>query len=56
MELTTPGGVPCLRIPTPRDASRHLLDALAVTLPTALAHRAVRVVTRKRLPENRRKP
>jgi hypothetical protein len=56
MELTTPGGVPCLRIPTPRDASRHLLDALAVTLPTALAHRALRVVTRKRLPESRRKP
>lgn len=56
IELTAPGGVPCLRIPTPRDSSRRLLDALAVTLPEVLPHRDIRVVTRKRLPENRRKP
>ncbi len=56
MELTTPGGVPCLRIPTPRDSSRRLLEALAVTLPEVLPHRDIRVVTRKRLTENRRKP
>jgi len=56
MQLTGPGGVPCLRIPIPRDTSRRLLEALAVTLPAALPHRAIRVVTRKQLPKNRRKP
>lgn len=56
IKLIVPAGRTCLRIPTPRDTSRQLLDALAVTLPAALPHRAIRVVTRKPLPENRRKP
>jgi mRNA-degrading endonuclease toxin of MazEF toxin-antitoxin module len=56
VELTAPGGVPCLRIPMPGDSSRRLLEALAVTLPEVLPHRDIRVVTRKRLPENRRTP
>jgi transposase len=44
----------CLKIPRPREKSRELLKALDVQMPTALPHREVRVVTRKKLPEQRR--
>lgn len=47
-------GASCLRIPTPRPQSRQLLEALGVTLPQALPHRDLPVVTRKKLSKNRR--
>jgi len=55
-EVRIKGGGSCLRIPTPRRQSRQLLEALAITLPEALPHRDLPVVTRKKLSKNRRKP
>ena len=64
-QVNVKGGGSCLRIPTPRPQSRQLLQALlpvrgtqtgAITLPEALPHRDLPVVTRKKLHENRRKP
>jgi transposase len=46
----------CLKVPKPREKSRDLLKALDIRIPTALPHREVRVVTRKKLPEQRRMP
>jgi hypothetical protein len=55
-QVNVKGGGSCLRIPTPRPQSRQLLEAIAITLPEALPHRDLPVVTRKKLPENRPKP
>jgi hypothetical protein len=55
-QVNVKGGGSCLRIPTPREQSRQLLEALAITLPEALPHRDLPVVTRKKLSKNRRKP
>ena len=55
-QVNVKGGGSCLRIPTPRPQSCQLLQALAITLPEALPHRDLPVVTRKKLHENRRKP
>lgn len=56
-EVKVKGGGCCLRIPTPRQQSRQLLEALAITLPQALPHPAIGgVVTRKKLSEKRSKP
>jgi transposase len=44
----------CLKIPRPREKPRDLLKALGVRTPMVLPHREVRVVTRKKLPEQRR--
>ncbi len=46
----------CLKIPRPRQRSRELLKALDVQMPTVLPHREVRVVTRKKLSEQRKMP
>jgi len=54
-EVRIKGGGSCLRIPTPRPQSRQLLQALGITLPEALPHRDLPVVTRKKLSKNRRK-
>jgi hypothetical protein len=54
-EVKVKGGGSCLRIPTPGPAASALLQALKVSLPEALPHTDVPVVTRKKLPE-RRKP
>jgi len=54
MEMTTPAGGCCLRIPQARANIQQLLDALALHLPAALPHADVRVVTRKKLPEQRK--
>jgi transposase len=53
-EIKLEGGGGCLRIPTPSVASRALLDALKIRLPEALPHTDTRVVTRKKLPEQRK--
>ena len=44
----------CLKIPQPREQSRRLLETLKIKLPGALPKRAIRVVTRKKLPERRK--
>ena len=43
------------RVPKPRASSPRLLAAVAIHLPDALRPRKVRVVTRKQLPERRKK-
>jgi len=56
MEIKVKDHGSCLKIPRPRDKSRELLKALDVRMPMVLPHREVRVVTRKKLPEQRRMP
>ncbi len=55
MEIRTNQGGTCLRIAQPRATSRALLTALDLHLPEALPHTDVPVVTRKKLPERRKK-
>ena len=54
MEIKIKDHGSCLKIPRPREKSRELLKALDVRMPMVLPHREVRVVTRKKLPEQRR--
>jgi transposase len=54
MEIKVKDHGSCLKIPRPREKSRELLKALDVRMPTVLPHREVRVVTRKKLPEQRK--
>jgi len=56
MEIRVKGHGSCIKIPRPREKSRELLKALDVRMPMVLPHREVRVVTRKKLPEQRRMP
>src|SRR3989339_444052 len=44
----------CQKIPRPRQQSRELLEALRIKLPEALPSRNIRVVTRKKLPDQRK--
>lgn len=54
MEIKVKDHGSCLKIPRPREKSRELLKALDVRMPTVLPHREVCVVTRKKLPEQRK--
>jgi len=54
-ELKVDGGGSCLRIPTAGPDSRALLKSLDISLPEALPHTGGRVVTRKKLPERRKR-
>lgn len=54
MEMKIKGQGSCLKIPRPREQSRKLLQALDVRMPTVLPHQKVRVVTRKKLTEQRK--
>jgi transposase len=56
MEIKVKDQGSCLKIPRPREKSRELLKALEIRMPTILPHREVRVVTRKKLPQQRRIP
>ena len=56
MEIKVKDHGSCLKIPRPRKKSMELLKTLGVRMPTALPHREVRVVTRKKLPEQRKLP
>jgi hypothetical protein len=56
MEIRVKDHGSCIKIPRPREKSRELLKALDVRMPMVLPHREVRVVTRKKLPEQRRMP
>ncbi len=49
MEMKVKGQGTCLRIPTPRQLSQELLEALEIQLPTVLPHKEFPVVTRKSL-------
>ena len=53
MEMKVKNQASCLKIPRPRENSRQLLKALDISMPVALPHRNVRVVTRKKLVERR---
>lgn len=55
IEIRANNGGTCLRIPEPRATFRVLLKALDLHLPEALPHTDVPVVTRKKLPEQRKK-
>jgi hypothetical protein len=46
----------CNLIPTPRPKIKKLLHAAQVTLPEILPCKGIKVATRKKLPENRKKP
>jgi hypothetical protein len=54
MEMKVKNQTSCLKIPRPREQSRQLLKSLGISMPTALPHREVRVVTRKKLTERRK--
>lgn len=54
IEMEVKGKGSCLKIPRPRKNSQKLLEALDIHLPLVLPHREVRVVTRKKLPEQRK--
>jgi hypothetical protein len=56
MEMRVEGGGSCLRIPKPADQYGELLEKAGIYLPKALPHKDTHVVTRKKLPERRRKP
>ncbi len=53
IEIHTPDGGRCLRIPKPSGTSQALLQALDLQLPDTLPHVDVPVVTRKKLPTRR---
>jgi transposase len=54
-EIQVEGGGRCLRIPTPSTEGEALLTALKLSLPAVLPHNPVPVVTRKKLPERRKR-
>jgi hypothetical protein len=56
MEVRIKGQSSHIQIPSLREKSQELLRALGIQMPAALPHREVRVVTRKKLPEQRRMP
>ena len=55
MDVQLEGHGTFCRIPQPRASSQRLLDAVGTHLPDALLQRTARVVTRKQLPERRKK-
>jgi len=55
IEVQLVGQETVCRIPKPRPSSQRLLEAVGMHLPEALLPRKARVVTRKQLPERRKK-
>jgi hypothetical protein len=55
IEVQLVGQETVCRIPKPRPSSQRLLEAVGMHLPEALLPRKARVVTRKHLPERRKK-
>jgi Transposase DDE domain len=55
MEVQLAGQETVCRVPKPRTNSQRLLEAIGTHLPDALRQRKARVVTRKQLPERRKK-
>ncbi|MBI3655985.1 MAG: hypothetical protein HY232_06135 [Acidobacteria bacterium] len=56
MQMTVKGGAACHCLPTPRPASAELLRAAEIELPQSLPCLGARVVTRKKLQEQRVTP
>jgi hypothetical protein len=56
MHVRLNGGRELHQIPTPREQSGVLLDALAIELPPFVAQRHLRVATKKKLPSRRSTP
>jgi len=56
MEMRVNDSITCLKIPKPCEQSLKLLESLGVTLPSALPHKGVNVVTKKQLNQKRKKP
>ncbi len=54
MDLIMPNGVTCQIIPDPRPLGQRLLERVNITLPDAIPHRNVSVVTRKKLVSERK--
>jgi hypothetical protein len=54
MDLIMPHGVACQIIPDPRPLGQRLLEGVNITLPDAIPHRNVSVVTRKKLVSERK--
>ena len=55
MKVQLGGQETICRVPKPRDSSQRLLEAIGTHLPDTLPQRKARVVTRKHLPERRKK-
>lgn len=55
MEVSVKGQGTFCRIPNPRESSKRLLEAIGIHLPEVLPERKVRVVTKKKLPERRKR-
>ena len=55
MEVQLAGQETICRVPKPRASSQRLLEAVGIHLPEALHPRKARVVTRRQLPERRKK-
>jgi hypothetical protein len=54
LEVHVPGQAACQKLPTPREASQQLLASLDIRWPEVLPCRNVRVVPRKKLPDQRK--
>ncbi len=55
-QVTVKGRSVLHNVPRPRESVQRLLDAAKITLPKSIADRGVRVSTRKKLVEDRKKP
>lgn len=53
MEIEIQGKGTCHQIPEPREQSQALLQALNIRMPHAIPRRSIRVVTKKKLPNQR---
>jgi transposase len=54
IEVIVEGKSSCIKIPTPREDSQKLLDALNIRLPEILPSKSIPVVTRKKLQTHRK--
>jgi len=56
MEMRVNNSITCLKLPKPCEQTLKLLEAIGVTLPSALPHKGVNVVTKKQLHQRRKNP
>lgn len=56
MEVRVNNSITCLKLPKPCEQTLKLLEAIGVTLPSALPHKGVNVVTKKQLHQRRKNP
>lgn len=53
--VETDGKVLCQKIPEPRDSTKRLIEAVGVTIPEVIVARGIRVATRKKLVDSRKR-